>query len=214
MKKITSLTFLVLFAATAAAQNWETFKYESGDLLFQELECETCLPLSKVTPATGKHHFTHVGMAYVVSDSVWVIEALEQQVRLVPLKDFVQRQGTGGRQAALSVGRIAAQHQHLTGRALGWALEQRGVPYDHDFTINNDKFFSSELIFEAFKAANKGDVLFDPEPMSFNDPATYKPHPLWKKYFEEIGIVVPEGKTSVSPAALANDENVEIIASF
>jgi len=215
MRSVLFTCLFIITTGTLNAQSWNDFRFETGDLLFQDLDCgEVCNALRKVTPATGSRHYTHVGMAYVAGDSVWVLEAYGQDVHLISLSRFLQRQLDGKGRPKVSVGRVNASHQGLNGRAAGFMLQKRGTPYDHDFTAGNEKFYSSELIAEAFKDANGGKPLFDPEPMSFNDPGANKTHPLWKRYFDEIGVEVPEGKSSISPAALANDEVVEMVASF
>ena len=211
-----SLFFIFLIVPLfLEAQPWKAFRFESGDLLFQDLDCgEICDALrGSSAPLDGKH-YTHVGMAYRVKDSLWVIEAYGQGVQIVPLNRFMERSITGNGKTRVSVGRVPAEFQSLAGRAVGFALEQRGIPYDHEYTYDNGRYYSSELVFDAYKAAHYGKALFDAGSMSFRDPSGSRITTRWEKYFEEIGVQPPEGKSSISPAGLAADENIEIVRSF
>lgn len=212
--------FLLLFTLISGsficnAQEWESFRFESGDLLFQDMDCgELCDAIEVVTPTVNERHLSHVALAYVVKDSIWVIESWENNVHLLPISAFMNRSVNGSGKPKVMVGRVSADYQNLAGRAVGFALEQRGRPYDKEMEYDNNKYYSSELIFDAFKAANKGRALFDVQEMNFSDPKNWKILPFWKDYFDELKIKVPEGKTGFNAAALANDDNVEIVASF
>jgi uncharacterized protein YycO len=212
--------FLLLFTLISASlacygQDWKTFKFESGDLLFQDMDCgELCDAIKTVTPTSHDRHPSHVGLAYVVKDSVWVIEAWEDNVHLIPLRQFLFRDWVEEGRPKVMVGRVPAEYQNLAGRAVGFALEQRGRPYDPAFEYDNGKYYGAELVFDAYKTANKGKALFDIHEMNFSDPKNWKVHPFWKTYFEDLKVKVPEGKTGFNAAALANDDNVEIVISF
>lgn len=214
MKQAIAL-ILLFYSFTSSAQNWKKFKYESGDLLFQEYDCgEICDALRKVgSPLNGKL-YTHVGLAYVVGDSVYVIEAIDKDVHITPLYRFMARSVDERGRSKVTVARVTATYQNLAGRAVGFALEKRGIPYDHDYTYDNGKYFSSELIFDAYKTAHNGKALFDSESMSFRDPATGKLNSIWENYYREIGVGIPEGKSAPSPVQIASDENVEVVESF
>ena len=215
MKGFSLLFTLLLLNGICTAQNWEAFKYESGDLLFQDMDCgEWCDAMEAVTPVAHNKRLSHVGIAYVNKDSVWVIEAWGADVHLLPLRQFMLRQLDDLGRPKVMVGRVPAEYQNLAGRAVGFALEQRGKPYDLEFIYDNGKFYASELVFDAYKAANKGRALFEVQQWSFSDPGNWKIHPFWQRYFEELQMKVPEGKSGFNPAALANDDNVEIVTSF
>lgn len=215
MRRFLLLFSLLFNSIISYSQSWTDFRFESGDLLFQDMDCgELCDAIKTVTPTSHERHPSHVGLAYVVKDSVWVIEAWGDNVHLIPIRQFLFRgEGEQGTPKVM-VGRVPAEYQNLAGRAVGFALEQRGKPYDKTFEYDNGKYYAAELIFDAYKAANRGKALFDTHEMSFSDPKNWKIHPFWKAYFEELKVKVPEGKTGFNAAALANDDNVEIVTSF
>jgi hypothetical protein len=206
---------LSLFHIVSTAQDWQSFRFESGDLLFQDMDCgEWCDAFESVTPVANDKRLSHVGLAYVAKDSIWVIEALGENVHITPIREFMLRQLNDHGKPKVMVGRVPAEYQNLSGRAVGFALEQRGRAYDYALEYDNGKYYATELVFDAYKAANKGRALFDVHEWSFSDPKNWKMHPFWKRYFDEQGIKAPEGKTGFNPAALANDDNVEIVTTF
>src|SRR5690606_14194498 len=91
MKK--TLTLFIGFLFLCFYGKTQDFQYHTGDLLFQDMDCGAlCDAIENVTPAVNGKHFSHVGMVYVVQDSVWVIEAIGKDVHLTPLAEFLNRQ--------------------------------------------------------------------------------------------------------------------------
>ncbi len=210
------LSFLFLsLACFSFGQKWTTFKYKSGDLLFQDLDCgPLCDAIEEVTPAVGTKHFSHVGMAYVVGDSVYVIEAIDKDVHLTPLQKFMMRETDAGNNPKVIVGRLKPAYSGLNPRAVGFALQQRGKAYDDAFIYNNGRYYCSELIYDAYKEANNGTPFFYLYPMTFKDPKTGKNIKAWNEYFKDLRTGIPEGKPGCNPGSIAVNDNVEIVASF
>lgn len=199
----------------ATAQEWRTFTYKNGDLLFQDLDCgELCDAIEAVTPGVGDKHFSHVGMVYLAGDSVYVIEAIQDDVHLSPLSEFMARQADAKGQPKVIVGRVKEPYSRLISRATGYALQQRGVPYDPYFQYNNGRYYCSELIYDAFLEANNHRPFFRLYPMTYKNPRTKKLRPAWKAYFEDLETKVPEGKPGCNPGSIAVSEQVEIVKSF
>jgi len=204
-----------LFSVATNAQSWKEFKYQNGDLLFQDLDCgDLCDAIEAVTPALGNKHFSHVAMVYKAGDSVYVIEAIGKDVHLTGISAFLQRQSDSAGNPKVVVGRLKPAFQRLNGRALGYAIKQRGTPYDDAFIYNNGKYYCSELIYDAYMFANDGQPFFNLYPMTFINPKTNKTFPAWKSYYRELGMKIPEGKQGCNPGTLALNDNVEIVASF
>lgn len=197
------------------AQSATDFKYQNGDLLFQDLDCgELCDAIEKVTPALDNKHFSHVGLVYATGDSVWVIEAIGADVHVTSIGKFLERQTDSKGNPKVVVGRLKPAYQKLSSKAVVFALKQIGKPYDDAFLPENEKYYCSELIYEAFKDANGGFAFFHLYPMTFKDPATNKTFPAWKEYYKKLGRKIPEGEAGCNPGSLAINDNVLIVASF
>ncbi|HRO42905.1 MAG TPA: YiiX/YebB-like N1pC/P60 family cysteine hydrolase [Flavipsychrobacter sp.] len=206
---------ILLWSTCSSAQLWRDFKYQSGDLVFQDLDCGAlCDAIEAVTPALGQKHFSHVGLVYVARDSIYVIEAIDKDVHLTSIQNFLNRQRDTTGNPKVVVGRLKKAHQRLNARALGFALQQRGKPYDDAFLYNNGKYYCSELIYDAYLHANEDRPFFNLYPMTFMDPATGKTYPVWKTYFKNLKMTLPEGKQGCNPGSIAISDAVEIVAEF
>lgn len=213
MKK--TLTLFIGFLFLCLYGKTQDFQYHTGDLLFQDMDCGAlCDAIENVTPAVNGKHFSHVGMVYVVQDSVWVIEAIGKDVHLTPLAEFLNRQKNAEGKPKVVVGRLQKAYRHLNARAIGYAISRRGMPYDDEFRINNGKYYCSELVYEAYKEANGQRAFFHLYPMTYKDPATGKTAPAWKQYFKDLGKKIPEGKPGCNPGSIALSNTVEIIREF
>ncbi len=213
MKKI--LTLFIGFLFLCFYGKTQDFQYHTGDLLFQDMDCGAlCDAIENVTPAVNGKHFSHVGMVYVVQDSVWVIEAIGKDVHLTPLAEFLNRQKNAEGKPKVIVGRLQKAYRHLNARAIGYAISLRGMPYDDEFRMNNGKYYCSELVYEAYKEANGQRAFFHLYPMTYKDPVTGKTAPAWKQYFKDLGKKIPEGKPGCNPGSIALSDAVEIIREF
>ena len=206
---------IILFIFSSFTGLTQSFQYQTGDLLFQDLDCgDLCDAIECVTPQVQGKHFSHVGMVYIVQDSVWVVEAIEKDVHLTPLNKFLQRQLDSNDHPKVIVGRLKKAYSDLNARAVAFAVMQHGKLYDNAFLQDNGKYYCSELVYEAYKEANQQRAFFNLYPMTFKDPATGKTHPAWKSYFKELGMKVPEGKLGCNPGSIAISDAVEIVKSF
>lgn len=215
MKRACFLLFVLLCGSMVQAQPWANFKYKSGDLLFQDLDCGgLCDAIESVTPDVNGKHFSHVGLTYVVGDSVYVIEAIGKDVHLTPLQTFMMRETDAGNNPKVIVGRLRPAYVHLNARAVGFALQQRGKPYDDAFVYNNGRYYCSELIYDAYKEANNSEPFFNLYPMTFKDPKTGHNVKAWNEYFKKLHTGIPEGKPGCNPGSIAVNSNVDIVTSF
>ncbi len=199
MKKIALL--LLFLRVVAFAQQ----PLKNGDLLFQNLDCgPLCSAIEEVTHGHDGLKFSHIGLVYVKQDSVYIIEAIGSAVQLTPLQQFVARTKN-----PLYWGRVKKAHQHLIDSALAFSIQQLGVPYDDPFLYNNHKYYCSELIYDAFKAANHNNDFFVLEPMTFKQPASKTFYPAWVDYYRELGIDIPEGLPGINPAGISRSNKLE-----
>lgn len=214
MKKVFGFLLLLLpFCATA--QQPAGFKMRSGDLLFQDLDCGgLCDAIEAVTNGAEGRHFSHIGLVYVKTDSTFVIEAIGDDVQLTPIDAFINRQLDAQRHPKITVGRLKTKYQALNKKAIEFALKQMHKPYDEPFGYNNGKYYCSELIYDAYKAANSGKPFFQLRPMTFVDPATGAPFPAWTAYYAALKEPIPEGKPGCNPGGISISNKIDIITSF
>lgn len=215
MKRIYLLLFLVFIVQFSNAQAWKEFKFQTGDILFQDLDCGTlCEAIETVTPAWKGKHFSHAGMIFQEGDFVYVIEAIGKDVHSTPIDKFMQRQLDSSGQPKVVVGRLKKPYKKLNTDAVNFALTKNGIAYDDAFIYNNGKYYCTELIYDAYKTANKGIALFELQPMTYKDLASDKTFPAWVDYYNELGVSIPEGQPGCNPGSIATSKKIKIVASF
>lgn len=215
MKKLFLLLFFLCYTSILQAQNWEQFHFQNGDLLFQDIDCGgLCDAIEAVTPGLKDKHFSHIGLVTIIGDSTFVIEAIGKNVHLTPIKKFILRQTDAANHPKIVVGRLKHQYQKLNTKAIQFAIKQEGKLYDHAFIYNNGKYYCSELIYDAYRFANKGKPFFQLFPMTFKDPKTKKTFPAWVDYYKDLKMKIPEGKPGCNPGSIAVDKKIDIITSF
>jgi Permuted papain-like amidase enzyme, YaeF/YiiX, C92 family len=193
---------LLFFSKATIAQH-----YQTGDLLFQNLDCgELCEAIEKVTVGYQNQAFSHIGLVYIEHDSVFVIEAIGKDVHLSSIEDFLGRS-----KQAIVQGRLKPQYQSLIPKAIQFALAQKGVAYDEPFIYDNGKYYCSELIYDAFLNANNGHPFFTLEPMTFKLPGTDQFFPVWKSYYQELGLAIPEGYPGINPGGISRSDKLNIL---
>jgi hypothetical protein len=219
MRLFTHLVSLVLFvclSSSAFAQaDYQAFKFKEGDLLFQDLDCGgLCDAIEKVTLGAGNRNYSHIGLVCIKKDTLYVIEAIGKDVHLTPIDTFINRQKNSKGKPKITVGRLKKKYQNLNSKAIVYALNQTGTPYDDDFGYNNGKYYCSELIYDAYKTANNNKPFFRLYPMTFKDPATGETFPAWTDYYKNINTEIPEGKPGCNPGGISTSDKIEILASF
>lgn len=215
LTRIFTLLLLCLVSFNGNAQSYKTFPYQTGDLLFQDLDCGgLCDAIEKVTKGVNGRHFSHIGLVYKKQDSLFIIEAIGKDVHLTPLEIFMNRQKDGQGNPKIVAGRLKKQYRHLNKTAIAYALSKLGTPYDDPFLYDNGKYYCSELIYDAYKAANGNKPFFQLLPMTFKDPGTGETFPAWTEYYKEIGEEIPEGKPGCNPGGISTSNKIEILKAF
>lgn len=198
---IVALLFLTIYSLNVDAQ-----VLRNGDLLFQNLDCgEMCDAIEAVTEGYRGMDFSHVGIVELGGDSVFVIEAIGDAVQRIPLAQFRSRNKN-----RVWVGRLRKADARAANRVVAYARAQIGKPYDAVFEMNPDRFYCSELVYEAYRAAFQGREIFALHPMTFKSPGTKAFFPVWTEYYKQLGLAVPEGKPGINPGGISRSARLHL----
>ncbi|MCL6257959.1 hypothetical protein M3O96_02585 [Aquiflexum sp. TKW24L] len=212
MKAQNSIIFSIVFMMLVFSCIQKEFQWLEGDILFQDGDCgDFCEAIRKVTEGYQGIEFSHNGLMMKENGDWFVLEAIGKGVSKTPLQEFLNRHLDENGKPKVMVGRLKPEFQHLIPTAIMEAQKYLGKPYDSAFDFDNDAFYCSELIHFAFKAANGGSDLFQPKPMTYNDPDTGELFPIWEAYFLELGIPVPEGKPGLNPGGMSLEPVLEMM---
>lgn len=182
----------------------------TGDLIFQDLDCgPMCEAIEAVTQSYNGLHFSHVGLAIREGSNVSVIEAVGAGVRRIPLDSFTKRTKN-----KMYIGRVRKAYASLVPEAITFSLQQIGKAYDEAFVYGNDKYYCSELIYDAFKHANKDQPFFTLEPMTFRQPGSDSFFPVWIDYYKALKEKIPEGAPGCNPGGLSRSDKIEILGAL
>ncbi len=207
IKHILTFCLLLLAHHLFAQQKTGSFQWESGDLIFQNLDCgDMCDAIEAVTQGYQGQKFSHVGLVNRMGKTVMVIEAVGAGVRMIPLDSFVKRTPN-----KMYVGRVKKEYTRFIKKAIRFSVQQIGKPYDDAFIYGNGKYYCSELIYDAFQYANHGKPFFQLEPMTFKKPGSDDYFPVWVSYYEKLHMPIPEGKPGCNPGGLSRSEKIEIV---
>lgn len=165
-----------------------------------------CDAIESVTRSYGTHHFSHIGLVHLRGDSVFVIEAIGSQVQLTPIHTFTARSNK-----PLVHARVLERYATLAHKATDTALRYLGIAYDNDFIYNNGKYYCSEMIYDAFKAANKGKPFFRLQPMTFKQPGSKQYFPVWEQHYRKLGIAIPQGQPGINPGGMSRSKKIQFI---
>ena len=189
----------------------QKFELQEGDLLFQDLDSSPlCDAIELVTPGYKDANFSHIGLLVLDNDTLKVLEAIAPKVVLTDVKSFFNRSyDTEGRSKILA-GRLKDEFQHTIKDAIIYAKSKIGIKYDEVFLMNNNSYYCSELIFEAFEK----DSIFKLKPMTFLHPETNDTLTVWKDYYSELGIKIPQNEAGINPGIMSLSDKIEIIYSY
>ena len=216
------ILFILLCIACKNNTNKENteFQLELGDILFQDLDSSPlCDAIELVTPGFKNGNFSHIGIVVETGSSnsmkpenepteqIRILEALPGGVITTRLDSFLMRSADYNNNPKVIVGRLDDEYKHTIPTAVQFAKKQIGVEYDEVFILNNDKYYCSELIYEAFSQ----DSVFHLEPMTFLQPESNRTLPTWEDYYTEIGVEIPQDKMGINPGTMSLSEKIKII---
>ena len=177
----------------------------TGDFLFQDLDCgPLCDAIESVTPGLDGRHFSHVGLVEQRGESAFVIEAISVGgVVRTPLAAFLSRATDSAGVPQVVTRRLSPKHETLLPAAREFCESAMGMPYDDAYVMDNNKYYCSELLYDAFAHANGGRPVFELTPMTFKSPGSEDFDPAWVAYYERLGVEIPEGEPGCNPGSLA-----------
>ena len=202
MKKYIYLLFIL---HSSCASN---FQLQEGDLLFQDLDSSAlCDAIELVTPGYNDANFSHIG--FIVSDDgkLKVLEAIPPKVILTELEDFLSRSKDKDGNPKVIVGRLKKEYKNTIPKAVEFAYKKIGVDYDDVFLINNNSYYCSELLYEAFSK----DSIFQLQAMTFLHPDSGDTLQTWKDYYAELGVKIPENELGINPGIMSLSKKIEIV---
>jgi hypothetical protein len=191
--------YIKLFLLASCSSN---FELQEGDLLFQDLDSSPlCDAIELVTPGYKDANLSHIGFVIKEDKKLKVIEAIPPAVKKTSIKDFF------GQSNKIIVGRLKPEYKSSLKYAIKFMKEKVDIEYDEYFILNNDRYYCSELIYEAFKKHQ----IFSLQPMTFMNPSTGEPLQIWKDYYDNIEIEIPEGKLGINPGIMSLSNKIEIV---
>ncbi len=209
------LAFFITSESFAQKDQRQSFKFCDGDLLFQNIDCgPMCDAIKEVTHGYKGAEFSHVGVFWFNHNNPMVIEAISAGVSITPLNKFLKRSVDEKGNPKVAVGRLNERYRKLIPTAISEALKLVGKPYDDAFDINNDAYYCSELVYLMYLRANNNKPIFSLAPMTYKSPKTGKLYPVWKEYFENLKIPVPEGKPGLNPGGISCSNNIKVFFLF
>lgn len=188
------------------------FQPQPGDLLFQDLDSgELCDAIEKVTEGIDGAEFSHVGIVAFDGEGRPVVIEAGGSVRETPLAAFLARSPDADGRPKVLVGRL--DQPDWASRAVARAREHLGEPYDDEFRLDNGKWYCSELVYECYRDGD-GHRLFELAPMTFKEPGSDEIQAVWRRYFAERRLPVPEGEPGCNPGGLSRSPRLRIVHAY
>ncbi|MFQ3333000.1 MAG: hypothetical protein ACI8ZH_000896 [Flavobacteriales bacterium] len=202
MKKYFYLLLTILISCT------KNFKLQEGDLLFQDLDSSPlCDAIELVTPGYKGANFSHIGLVVLDNDTLKVLEAIPPKVMITNLGDFINRSFDKNGNPKVIVGRLKKEFTNSISNAVSYSKSKLDITYDEVFLINNETYYCSELIFEAFEK----DSIFQLKPMTFLHPNNKDTVTVWKEYYSDLNTNIPEGNPGINPGIMSLSNKIEIV---
>ena len=221
MRKLYFIFFICFTSCNSSDNN--DFQLQIGDILFQDLDSSPlCNAIEIVTPGYNNYNFSHIGIIvelgdpncinpnYIYEDNIRVLEAIPNKVTTTRLDSFLNRSIDSNEKPKVIVGRLKKIYQYSILDAVKFLKNKIGVEYDDYFIKDNNKYYCSELIYEAFEK----DSVFRLYPMTFIDPITNNTMNLWQEYYNDLETKIPEGEPGINPGIMSISENIKIVHKY
>jgi hypothetical protein len=202
MKKYYFILLIILVSCSSK------FELKEGDLLFQDLDSSLlCDAIELVTPGYNEANFSHIGLVVSINDTLKVLEAIPPKVMLTNLDNFLNRSFDKDGNPKVIVGRLKDKYLHSVEEAVSYSKSKLNIKYDEVFLMNNNSYYCSELIYEAFL----NDSIFELKPMTFLHPKTKDTLKVWKDYYKEIEVEIPQNKMGINPGIMSLSNKIKMV---
>tara|TARA_B110000003_G_scaffold123344_1_gene125754 strand:- start:160 stop:846 length:687 start_codon:yes stop_codon:yes gene_type:complete len=202
MKKYIYIILISFYSCTSS------FTLNEGDLLFQDLDSSPlCEAIEMVTPGYQEADLSHVGLIVSDKGELKVLEAIPPKVKLTKINDFLSRSADINNNPKVIVGRLKPNFTSAIKDAIIFSKSKLNMKYDDSFVLNNSMYYCSELIHEAFIK----DSIFKLLPMTFLHPKTKDTLDIWKEYYKELNIKIPQGDLGLNPGIMSLSKKIDIV---
>lgn len=197
------LLFIFFYNILGAWNQVNLEDLKQGDIIFQELNCGSlCESIAKVTPSKQGYLFTHAGLILIKEGQTMVVEAIGDKVQCTPIEDFIKR-SSFSKKKSIAVARFKSSSKaQKASEAAVLALNYLDVPYDNAFLPDGTALYCTELIQIVFRKVGLGSVIKS-KPMTFKDPESGQILESWQKYYDNLGVKIPEGLQGTNPGRLS-----------
>ncbi len=209
MAKVSLYLLLILTLTSLQCTRYKNSPIlKNGDILFRSNHKDgLSQAINEVTQTNTTSNYTHMGICYIIKDSVFVIHASPKNgVIKEVLHDFCYPQGDTS--YTTDAYRIRDEINPNITLALENAKKLITQPYDNTYIIENPGYYCSEFIYHIFIQ----DSIFKLNPMTFIDPSTGNFHAGWIEHYKNLNINIPEGKPGCNPNEMSNTDKIVFIA--
>ncbi|WP_148114102.1 YiiX/YebB-like N1pC/P60 family cysteine hydrolase [Ancylomarina longa] len=212
-RSVIILISLFVFFSCVNLQKKQAPQLLKGDLLFQDLDADSISnAIETVTGGTEKLSFSHIGILdYDKDGNPMVLEAISKGVSLTPLKVFLQRSANASGKSKVVVARLKPKYRDRINDALNYGKLLLDKPYDNVYVMGDSNYYCSELIYEIFDHTKDTTKIFQLHPMTFKDSKTGDYLPFWKKYYQNLGVEIPEGMPGLNPNGMFQSSHIDIV---
>ena len=210
--RILILIFL-LFNTSCESTKKSNFNFtlKKGDILFQDLDSSPlCDAIELVTPGYKNANLSHIGIVVKTGSSIneiRILEAIPNHVKTTRIDSFLNRSFDKRKNPKVIVGRLKEEYRHTILEAINFLTKKIGEKYDDAFLLNNDSYYCSELIYEAFLK----DSIFELNNMTFLNPQNNDTLEVWKEYYNKLETSIPQNEKGINPGIMSLSEKIEII---
>ena len=205
------IIFAFIFLSSCFQQIEEEFTLKDGDFLFQDLDSSPlCDAIENVTPGFNNMNFSHVGIVSIINGTPMVYEAYPPSVQLIDLKVFLNRSLDINNKPKVIVGRLKKEYRKSIESAIVFIENKVGTKYDEFFLYENNQFYCSELLYDAFLK----DSIFELRPMTYKYQNSNEFQKQWIDHFKKLDSEIPEGRLGINPGTMSISEKIEIVQIF
>lgn len=205
LKKTIYMPVIFLLIFNLHCTQTPTAKIQNGDILFCSYESgELSGAIDEVTQTGKKTNYSHMGIVEIADKDTFVIHASSKKnVVKERLRDFIETENA----SIIDIYRVKEKFRPSIESALELANNRVGLPYNFSYRMSDSSFYCSQLVYQIFES----DSLFKLNPMTFKSPDKEEFHPDWIKYYEKLGIEIPEGEPGCNPNGMAASANIKKI---